>query len=202
VNHLQICPVPDVLDVYGRQTLLLGVLTDVTLEHASTHLGALVSEMRAARAATVAPACGGAVGLPPSLHARVVLEGAAPHRILSVSDAWEDATGFSAHDSLGLTLGLLEGPATDPGVVEGVTASAGRGQQHGATLLHYKKSGLAFVSCVHATPFVDAVGNSCLLAVLRDVTRQHADSTMGALILDLRSLSFRPRDRRVRDLPG
>ena len=170
----------------------------MTLEHASTSLGAFVASLRTARA----PACGGAALLPPSFHARVVLEGASPHRIISVSDAWEDATGFSAHDSLGRTLAMLEGPATDPGVVDAVTESAGRGQQGSMTLVTYKRSGLAFVSSVHARPFVDAQGNTRVLAVVRDVTLQHADDGMGSLILDLRSLSFPQRARSVSDIPG
>ena len=181
VNEVSIVAVPGSDDSFGRPTLLQAVLCDVTPQHASSQLGRFVSQLRAERSlARAVSAC-------LLLEACAVLEDSAPHQILSVNEAWEDATGFPARECIGRSLSILDGPATDASTIAEALRDMWTGPERAGTQIHYKRSGLAFVSCVHIWTAPDEQGVPRALAVLRDVTQQHRDRGLGSLALAIRT---------------
>ena len=74
----------------------------------------------------------------------VVTETAAPFRIVSVNPAWEQLCGFTKEESIGKTLGMLQGPQTDKAAITALLSQMMRGEEAGTELTNYDKSGRKF----------------------------------------------------------
>jgi len=83
----------------------------------------------------------------------VVTEPEAPFRVFDVSKCWEDLCGYDYIESKDKTLGsLLGGPETDAASATGLIAQLLRGEEAGATLTNYTKSGRPFRNRVRVGP--------------------------------------------------
>lgn len=79
-----------------------------------------------------------------STEALVVTETAAPFRIVTVNPAWEQLCGFTKEESIGKTLGMLQGPETDRAAVTAMIAQMLKGEEAGTEIINYDKSGRKF----------------------------------------------------------
>eukprot|EP00586_Coscinodiscus_wailesii_P022685 CAMPEP_0172491920 /NCGR_PEP_ID=MMETSP1066-20121228/22851_1 /TAXON_ID=671091 /ORGANISM="Coscinodiscus wailesii, Strain CCMP2513" /LENGTH=208 /DNA_ID=CAMNT_0013261231 /DNA_START=294 /DNA_END=917 /DNA_ORIENTATION=- len=82
--------------------------------------------------------------LQPSTQARVVTSTRAPFRILHVNDAWEELCGYTAEESVGRTLGCLQGPETDMMTVTALLGQVMKGEEAGCEIVNYDRSGRRF----------------------------------------------------------
>ena len=96
-----------------------------------------------------------------------------PHRIIFVNEAFERRTGYLRAEVLGRSLRMLQGPGTDPAVIERIERAIAGGQTVRAELLNYAKSGEAYWVETELVPFADEGGNNThWVAVGRDITER------------------------------
>ena len=90
----------------------------------------------------------------------VVTEAAKPFRVVEVSQAWEGLCGYTFLESKGKTLGsLLRGEETDHLAATAMIARLLGGEEAGATLTNYTKSGRRFRNRVRVGPIFDEQAN-------------------------------------------
>lgn len=91
-------------------------------------------------------------------HPRIITEAVPPFRIVHVNRAWEKLCGMSARDTLGNTLSLIQGEATDKKELAKLTSRLTQGQYATSMLLNYKKSGEPFINFLQVSPVLDEQG--------------------------------------------
>ena len=110
--------------------------------------------------------------LRPTKRAIVITEAERPYRVFDVNSAWEDLCGYSYVESKGKTLGsLLRGPETDPLASTSLITRLIQGEEAGATLINYTKSGRRFENRVRVGPLQDETSKKVthFVGVLQEV---------------------------------
>ncbi len=104
--------------------------------------------------------------------------------LVYVNPAFERVTGYSAEASLGRNCKFLQGPATDPAVVDRLVQDLAAGGPSTVTLLNYRADGTAFWNYVVVNPVLDAAGELVsFVGVQTDVTaRVVADAERAAAL--------------------
>lgn len=107
-----------------------------------------------------------AVGLQePSLEARVITTSTSPFQIVAVNRAWEGLCGFTSHEAVGQTLGLLQGNDTNLQTLESLSVTASKGFASTTVLKNYNKDGDMFKNRLRIQPLDDGT----LLGVLEKI---------------------------------
>ncbi|WP_114285846.1 ATP-binding protein [Candidatus Halocynthiibacter alkanivorans] len=93
-------------------------------------------------------------------------------KLLWVNDAFTKMTGYSRSEAIGKRPGdLLNGPGTDPEVVEGINAHIGRGEALHTEILNYTKSGDEICVEITMLPIAGENGEPDLvISIERDIT--------------------------------
>ena len=82
-------------------------------------------------------------------------------------------TGYTREELLGRSMRLLQGPETDPAVVEQIRMALDKGQSCEVTLKNYRKSGAAFWNELLISPVVDDTGKvTHYIGIQTDVTER------------------------------
>ena len=108
-----------------------------------------------------------------SFHAVTVTRAAdeeRPSTIVYVNDAFTAMTGYEAEEVLGETPGMLQGPKTDPEVLDRLDRKMQRGETFHGQTINYRKDGSEFVLEWKVTPVGEAKSAAYFIAVQRDVT--------------------------------
>jgi len=103
-----------------------------------------------------------------SIQARVITSIVRPFEICHVNAAWEGLCGFSKDESIGKSLEILQGPETDQSTVTSLMAKLHQGEEAGAIVTNYTKSGRKF-------------RNRLLVAPLRSKETQEITHFIGVL---------------------
>ena len=104
--------------------------------------------------------------------------GEPPGEIVYVNEAFTDMTGYEAEEVLGETPGMLQGPKTDPEVLDRLDRKIQRGERFHGETVNYRKDGSEFVIEWTVVPLEQAGGTDQAgattyhVAVQRDVTAQ------------------------------
>ena len=105
--------------------------------------------------------------------AKVLTSPVAPFNIQHVNDEWMSLCGFSAEESIGKDLGILQGPLTDEAVLSDLRNAIKKGDYVNAqiSLTNYNKNGESFGNNLSVTPVVEDDGEKivALLGILRPV---------------------------------
>jgi PAS domain S-box-containing protein len=92
---------------------------------------------------------------------------------LSVNDAFLAITGYSEAEVLGRDGQFLQGPDTDPRVVDDIRHALHGAKAFAGELLNYRKDGTAFWNELTISPVFDALGAlSHFVSVTRDITER------------------------------
>lgn len=93
-----------------------------------------------------------------------------PSEIIYVNDAFTEMTGYEAKDVMGQTPGMLQGPKTDPEVLERLDRKIHNGEVFHGETINYRKDGSEFIIEWKVAP-VDHEGDATYyVAVQQDVT--------------------------------
>ncbi|MES3630236.1 MAG: PAS domain S-box protein [Longimonas sp.] len=95
-----------------------------------------------------------------------------PSEIVYVNDAFTEMTGYAARDVMGKTPGMLQGPKTDPEVLERLDRKIHKGETFHGETINYRKDGSPFVIEWKVAPIMQKGGKTYYVAVQRDVTDQ------------------------------
>ena len=91
----------------------------------------------------------------------VVTETSKPFRVVDVNECWEGLCGYSFSEARGKTLGsLLKGPETDQVAATGLLSHLLAGEEAGAVLINYTKSGREFKNRIRVGPLYDETGKN------------------------------------------
>ncbi len=114
------------------------------------------------------------------------LEGAGP-RIEYVNPAFTRMTGYEAHEILGRTPRLLQGPGTERSVLDRMRAALAAGETFQAEALNYRKDGSAYVVEWLIAPVREADGRiTRWVSAQRDVTERHvAEDRRNLMVAEL-----------------
>ncbi|MET0268446.1 MAG: EAL domain-containing protein [Duganella sp.] len=97
----------------------------------------------------------------------------AGQRIIFVNDAFERRSGYPRQELLGQSIRMLQGPDTDPAVIDTIEQAIARGAAVRAELLAYSKTGDSYWLETELVPFADEGGiNTHWVAVARDITER------------------------------
>lgn len=102
--------------------------------------------------------------------------GEPPGEIVYVNEAFTDMTGYEAEEVLGKTPGMLQGPKTDPEVLNRLERKIQRGDRFHGETVNYRKDGSEFIIEWTVVPLeqagaTDQDGTTTYhVAVQRDVT--------------------------------
>lgn len=101
----------------------------------------------------------------------VVTDTKNPYRIVAVNKAWERLCGYTREECQGHSLGkLLQGPETDMTHATAMLSKLLAGEEAGAILTNYAKSGRKFKNHIRVGPVVDEMGKTVnFVGVLREV---------------------------------
>lgn len=92
-------------------------------------------------------------------------------RIVSANRGFERMTGYTEAEARDRSIRILQGPATDPAIVDQVRAAVVAGMGLVATLVSYRSDGTPFWNQFSVSPVVDEDGATrYFVGVLRDVT--------------------------------
>ncbi len=108
---------------------------------------------------------------------------AGPDRlILSANDAFCKMTQYDAHEILGRSCRILQGPRTDPAVAEAIGVALEAETEFVGEILNYRKDGVPFWNELSISPVHDADGRlTHFIGITRDVTaRKRAESLQRA----------------------
>jgi len=103
--------------------------------------------------------------------------GEPPGEIVYVNEAFTDMTGYEAEEVLGKTPGMLQGPKTDPEVLDRLDRKIQRGDPFHGETVNYRKDGSEFIIEWKVVPLyqdgaTEQDGATYHVAVQRDVTAQ------------------------------
>ena len=116
-------------------------------------------------------------------------------RVTWANAAWQELTGYTLDEARGRTpVALLQGPDSEPPLLDAMIAALQSGRPHATTFLGYAKSGEAFWVLAEDSPVLDSQG--CLhriISVHSDVTLQHEHERRAER--HLRELEDRVRQR-------
>eukprot|EP00519_Triparma_laevis_P010183 CAMPEP_0182520390 /NCGR_PEP_ID=MMETSP1321-20130603/45591_1 /TAXON_ID=91990 /ORGANISM="Bolidomonas sp., Strain RCC1657" /LENGTH=345 /DNA_ID=CAMNT_0024728403 /DNA_START=12 /DNA_END=1049 /DNA_ORIENTATION=+ len=103
--------------------------------------------------------------------ARVITELTPPFKIKSVNSAWVSLCGFTAEESMGKHLGILQGDRTDANELERLTAQILAGVPSEAKLVNYTKEGREFRNNLKISFVVDELTKErvAVMGTLREV---------------------------------
>ncbi len=113
----------------------------------------------------------------------ITIATAEPDRpLIYVNDAFEELTGYSESDALGRNCRFLQGPGTDPMVVEEMRAGLDAAVPVSVELLNYRKDGIPFWNKVDIAPIADEGGTvTHFVGFQTDITpRKEAEFTARA----------------------
>jgi len=99
-------------------------------------------------------------------------EGAAS--ILYANDGFSEITGYADYEVVGQSVDILNGPNTDPGIVEEMAADLRQGQPAAGESVNYRKDGSEFIAAWKIFPVYiedDAEEPTHYVAILRDVSQ-------------------------------
>mmetsp|Transcript_18267 Transcript_18267/g.26225 ORF Transcript_18267/g.26225 Transcript_18267/m.26225 type:complete len:321 (+) Transcript_18267:174-1136(+) len=85
----------------------------------------------------------------------VITEANAPFNIVDVNDAWVGLCGYSKEEARHKSLQLIQGPATDRRVLDGMLAELLDGRETSTTVTNYTKNGRKFLNKLRAGPIRD-----------------------------------------------
>ena len=95
--------------------------------------------------------------------------------ILYANAAFTAVTGYNEYEVLGRNCRFLQGPGSDPGMLQALRLSLARGKSFRGELLNYRKDGTPFWNALTVSPIKDATGAvSHFVSVQRDITAQKA----------------------------
>lgn len=114
------------------------------------------------------------------------LEGSGP-RIEYVNPAFTRMTGHEAHEILGRTPRLLQGPGTERAMLDRMRAALAAGENFQAEALNYRKDGLAYVVERLIAPVREADGRiTRWISAQRDVTeRRRVEDRRNLMVAEL-----------------
>ncbi|KAJ8611181.1 hypothetical protein CTAYLR_003565 [Chrysophaeum taylorii] len=88
-------------------------------------------------------------------HARVITLASRPHLITHCNRAFVDLCGFSVGETLGRSLRIIQGPATDEMVVDDLLADVARQLPASMIVVNYRRNGERFINYLRVFPLVD-----------------------------------------------
>jgi PAS domain S-box-containing protein len=94
----------------------------------------------------------------------------APLEIVYVNEAFTEMTGYEAEEVIGETPGMLQGPETDPEVLDRLDRKMQRGDPFHGETVNYRKDGSAFIIEWKVVPVEQEGDTTYHVAVQRDVT--------------------------------
>ena len=98
---------------------------------------------------------------------------AGSQRILYVNDSFTVMTGYTSEEVIGNTPAILQGPKTDPEMMEYLRNSIEMGEACKVEVLNYKKNGEEFWNNISIVPVTDDYGRPThWISVERDVTKR------------------------------
>jgi len=110
----------------------------------------------------------------------VVTDATVPrHPVIYANSAFRLLTGYADDDILGQSLGLLNGPQTDRGIIEKLALAIQEGRAFRAMARHYRKNGTPFWNELTVTPIKNRAGRVTeYVWVMSDATvRRQAEET-------------------------
>lgn len=94
-------------------------------------------------------------------------------KIIYVNSAFTDITGYETHEVIGKTPRILQGPETEPWVIERLKKRLKQGLSFEGEAINYRKDGTPYVNHWSISPVHDEEGNiSYWVSVQRDLTEQ------------------------------
>ncbi len=91
--------------------------------------------------------------------------------IVFVNPAFTRMTGYTAQEAIGKTPRMLQGPETDPKVLDRLRQDLSAGRVFYGETINYRKDGTAFYNGWHIEPIYDSKGEvTHYLAIQRDIT--------------------------------
>ena len=96
--------------------------------------------------------------------------GDGPSQIIYVNDAFTEMTGYEAEEVIGETPGMLQGPKTDPDVLDRLDRKIHNGETFHGETINYRKDGSEFVIEWKVAPVAQEGEAAYYVAVQRDVT--------------------------------
>jgi PAS domain S-box-containing protein len=128
-----------------------------------------------------------------------IIEGAGP-RIVYANPAAGEMTGYDPDELVGRTPDLLNGPETEPWVLQRVVERIEAGKPFKGEAIHYRKDGTPFVNAWNVTPVRDDDGTIMnWVSVQRDVTE---DRRMEKRLLEVQDEERRRIDKEIHDEMG
>jgi PAS domain S-box-containing protein len=114
-------------------------------------------------------------------------------RIEYVNSAFTEMTGYSVREAVGQTPRILQGPKTDPVVIERMRTALATGEPFHGETVNYRKDGSTYVVEWLITPVRDPDGRiTRWISAQRDVTERHAAEERQDLLV--RELHHRVRN--------
>ena len=121
-------------------------------------------------------------------------------RITYVNPAFTEITGYEAEDVIGKTPRILQGPDTEPWVIERLRHRLRRGRRFEGKAINYRKDGTPYVNHWSIAPVQDADGHiTHWVSVQRDVTEQRR---MNERLLSAQEKERKQMARRMHDEIG
>ncbi|MBF0490702.1 MAG: PAS domain S-box protein, partial [Candidatus Omnitrophica bacterium] len=93
--------------------------------------------------------------------------------IIYVNPGFTKMTGYSPHEIIGKTPGILQGPKTDRSILKNLKSSLIEGKVFFGQAINYRKDGSEFWNEWHIEPIRDHSGVvECYVAIQRDITKR------------------------------
>ena len=97
--------------------------------------------------------------------------GDAGYPIVYVNSAFTAMTGYEAHEAIGKSPGILQGPKTDVDVLERLSSDLDAGRQFHGQAINYRKDGSEFMLEWKIIPVLGSHGSAThLVSVQREIT--------------------------------
>jgi PAS domain S-box-containing protein len=93
-----------------------------------------------------------------SFDSLIITEAAPSSPIIYVNKAFTDLTGYSAEDALGKSPSFLQGPDTDPDVLERLRSDLAAGRAFEGKAINYRKDGSPFTMWWRVVPVKGEAG--------------------------------------------
>lgn len=93
-----------------------------------------------------------------SFDSLIITEAAPNNPIIYVNKAFTDLTGYSAEEALGRSPSFLQGPDTDPAVLDRLRSDLAAGRTFEGKAINYRKDGSAFTMWWRVVPVTGDTG--------------------------------------------